>query len=128
MVTQGISDTNRQFESAIRRGDAAGASAVYTEQGKILAPDTPMMTGRESAQGYWQAVLDMGVTGIKLETLSLEEFGDTAVEVGTGTLDIKGEDGQTVQAYGKFVLIWKHQSDGSWKWDVDCFNFDAPLG
>lgn len=106
----------------------AGASQVYTDEGKLMAPDTPMMTGREAAQGYWQAVLDMGITGLKLETQSLEDFGETAIERGSATLDIKGEDGETTQATAKFVVIWKHQSDGSWKWDVDCFNFDAPMG
>ena len=70
----------------------------------------------------------MGITGLKLETQSLEDFGETAIERGSATLDIKGEDGETTQATAKFVVIWKHQSDGSWKWDVDCFNFDAPMG
>ena len=46
MVTQGTSSTNRQFEAAIARGDAAGCAAVYTEDAKILPPDSPELTGR----------------------------------------------------------------------------------
>ena len=128
MVTQGISDNNRQFEAAIARGDAAGCAAVYTDDGKVLAPDTPLITGRAAIQGYWQAIVDMGVKGVSLRTLDLQEMGDTAVEMGAATLDIQTAGGETVHAEAKFVVVWKRQADGSWKWDTDCFNFDAPLG
>ena len=128
MVTQGTSDTNRQFEAAFNRGDAAGAAAVYTADGKVLAPDTPMITGAEGIQGYWQAVMDMGGKSVTLRTLNLDELGDTAVETGAATLNIQTESGDTVQAEAKFIVVWKRQADGAWKWDLDCFNFDAPLG
>ena len=128
MVTQGFSDNNRQFEAAIARGDAAGFAAVYTDDGKVMAPDTPIITGREAIQGYWQAILDMGTKGLSLRTLDLDELGDTAVERGAATLDIQIEGGRIVQAEAKFIVVWKRQADGSWKWDTDCFNFDAPLG
>ena len=84
MVTQGISDNNRQFEAAIARGDAAGCASVYTDDGKVMAPDTPMITGKDAIRGYWQAILDMGVKGVSLRTLDLDELGDTAVERGGG--------------------------------------------
>ena len=128
MVTQGTSDTNRQFEAAFNRGDAAGAAAVYTADGKVLAPDTPMITGAENIQGYWQAVMDMGGKSVTLRTLNLDELGDTAVETGAATLNIQTESGDTVQAEAKFIIVWKRQADGAWKWHLDCFNFDAPLG
>ena len=128
MVTQGTSATNRQFEEAIARGDAAGCAAVYTEDAEILPPDSPAMTGKQAAQGLWQSIIDMGVKGISLQTLELEEMGDRAVERGAATIDIQGEGGQTTQASAKFIVLWRRQADGTWKWHWDCFNFDAPLG
>ena len=128
MVTQGTSATNRQFEEAIARGDAAACAAVYTEDAEILPPDSPAMTGKQAAQGLWQSIIDMGVKGISLQTLELEEMGDRAVERGAVTIDIQGEGGQTTQASAKFIVLWKRQADGAWKWHWDCFNFDAPLG
>ena len=128
MVTQGTSATNRQFEEAIARGDAAGCAAVYTEDAEILPPDSPAMTGKQAAQGLWQSIIDMGVKGISLQTRELEEMGDRAVERGAVTIDIQGEGGQTTQASAKFIVLWKRQADGAWKWHWDCFNFDAPLG
>ena len=128
MVTQGMSTTNRQFEAAIARGDAAGCAAVYSEDAKILPPDNPALTGRKAAQEVWQGIIDIGVKGVSLQTLELEEMGDRAVERGAGTVDIQGEGGQTIQVSAKFIVLWRRQADGAWKWHWDCWNFDAPLG
>ncbi len=128
-ATQGISATNRQFEAAFARGDAAGCAAIYTEDAKIMPPDNPTVTGREAAQAVWQGAMDMGVKGVTLQTQDLEELGpDRAIERGVGTLEIQTEGGQTVQALGKFIVVWKRETDGSWKWDWDCWNMDAPMG
>ncbi len=128
MVTQGTSITNRQFEEAFARGDAAGCAAVYSEDAKILPPDSPALTGRQAAQEVWQSVIDMGVKRISLQTLEMEEMGDTAVERGAATVHIQGEGGQTMEASAKFIVLWKRQADGAWKWHWDCWNFDAHLG
>ncbi len=128
-ATQGTSATNRQFEAAFARGDAAGCGAVYTEDAKIMPPDSPAVTGREAGQAVWQGAIDMGAKGVTLQTLDLDELGpDRAIERGTGTLEIQTEDGQTVQASAKFIVVWKRQANGSWKWDWDCWNMDAPMG
>ena len=128
MVTQGTSATNRQFEEALARGDAAACAAVYSDDCKILPPDSPELSGKQAAQSLWQGVIDSGVKGVSLHPLDLVEMGDQAVERGAATVDIQGEGGQTVQATAKFVVLWKRQADGAWKWHWDCFNFDAPMG
>ena len=87
-----------------------------------------MLTGKQAAQELWQSFINMGVKGVSLQRLELEEMGDRAVERGAATIDIQGEDGQTMQASGKFIVLWRRQTDGTWKWHWDCFNFDAPLG
>ena len=128
-ATQGMSATNRQFEAAFASGDAAGCAAVYTEDAKIMPPDSPMVTGRQAGQEVWQGAIDMGVKRVSLQTLELEELSDDrAVERGAATLEIQTEGGQTVQAFAKFIVVWKRETDGSWKWDWDCWNMDAPMG
>jgi len=93
-VTQGISATNRQFEAALSRGDATGCASVYTEDAKVMPPDNPLVTGRQAAQELWQGVINMGITGVSLQTQELEELSDDrAVERGVGTLEIQTEGG-----------------------------------
>ena len=126
MVTQGIRDTNRQFIDALARGDAAGVTAVYAEDGKLLPSNSPMLSGRQAIQEFWQGVIDSGIRGATVETVDLEELGDTAIEVGAYTLDIRPAGGEATQDVGKYVIIWKRQADGSWKWAVDIFNTNLP--
>lgn len=128
MVMQGITDTNNQFIAAVRRGDAAGCAAVYTEDAQTLPPDSPKLSGKQAAQELWQAMINMGLRDLTMRTLHLEEHGDTALEMGAGTLDIRPEGGQPIKVEAKWIVLWKRQADGSWKWHWDCFNTDSPLG
>jgi uncharacterized protein (TIGR02246 family) len=130
MATQGISGisaTNRQFEAAFARGDAAGVAACYTDDAALLAPDLPMMTGKQAAQDYWQGGIDMGIKSVSLTTVNLDEQGDTAIDTGAAVAVIQPPGAQSMEASAKFVVIWRRQADGSWKMAVDCFNWDAPM-
>ena len=111
------------FTEAFRRGDAAGATAVYTEDGQVLPPNSAILTGKQAIQAFWQGAMDMGIKAVKLETVEVEECGHTAYEVGTFTLH--GADGQVLDA-GKYVVIWKQEA-GQWKLHRDIFNSSRPV-
>ena len=84
-------------------------------------------TGKQAAQEYWQGGMDMGIKSVSLRTVNLDDQGDTAIETGAAVAVIQPPGGQSMEASAKFVVIWKRQADGSWKWAVDCFNWDAPM-
>ena len=126
MVMQGIQTTIEQFVQALARGDAAGCAGVYPEDGKLLPTNSPMLTGRQAIQEFWQGAIDMGVKSATLQTLELDEQGDTAIEIGAYTLDIQPEGADAIKDIGKYIVVWKRQSDGSWKWAVDMINTDLP--
>ena len=68
---------------------------------------------------FWQSALEgLGLKAAELETLELEQYGDTAYEVGKYTL--KG-DGDTMLDQGKYIVIWKREG-GAWRWHRDIFN------
>ena len=126
MVTQVISDINRQVVDALRRGDAAAFAALYTDDARLLPPNSPMLTGRQAIQAYWHGAIDSGVGDLTLHTVQLEEIGDTAIEVATYTLDIQPPGGDAAKDVGKAGVIWKRQADGPWKLAVDMFSSDLP--
>ena len=68
----------------------------------------------------------MGFKRATLHTADLEEHGDTAIEVGSYTLDIQPEGGNLITDIGKYVVVFKRQADGSWKLATDIFNSDMP--
>ncbi|MCU0522528.1 MAG: DUF4440 domain-containing protein [Anaerolineae bacterium] len=121
-VSEAIAAANRGFLEAFARGDAAGASAVYTGDAQILPPNGQPMHGRTLIQGFWQGAMDMGLKGATLETVELEIYPTGAVEVGKYTLSVAG--GQVVDR-GKYVVIWKQEGD-AWKWHRDIWNSSLP--
>jgi uncharacterized protein (TIGR02246 family) len=110
------------FTEAFRRGDAAGAAAVYTSDGQVLPPNHEFVTGRQAIQAFWQGAMDMGIKVVTLDTVEVEGLGQTAYEVGTFTL--QGAEGQVLDA-GKYVVIWKQEA-GQWKLHRDIFNSSRP--
>lgn len=124
-VGQGIAATNEQFIQALRRGDAVGCAQVYPDDGIILPPNAPMRRGKEAIQEFWQVVIDMGIRDASLETVELDQHGDTAIEIGQYTLRTQPAAGQPADA-GKYLVVWRRQPNGAWKWAWDMFSSDSP--
>jgi uncharacterized protein (TIGR02246 family) len=121
-VRDAIAAGVENFMATFNRGDAAGLAALYTENGQILPPNSDFVTGRQAIQAFWQGAMDMGIKSVKLETVEVEGYGDTAIEVGKYTLS--GEAGQVLDT-GKYIVIFK-QVDGQWKLHRDIFNSSMP--
>ena len=121
-IRQAIEEANKIFLSIFGQGDAAGLAALYASEGQILPPNGDFVVGHAAIQGFWQAVFNSGLTGAALDTLEVEQFGDTAIEVGKYQLLVAG--GQ-VADWGKYIVIWKHEG-GAWKLHRDIFNSSRP--
>jgi uncharacterized protein (TIGR02246 family) len=117
-----IAAANEAFMAAAGRGDAAGLAALYTANGQLLPPNADFVTGPEALQGFWQAVLDMGIQKAELNTVEVEGFGETAVEV--GKFKLFGAEDQLLDQ-GKYIVYWKQQ-EGQWKLHRDIFNSSMP--
>ncbi len=122
MSRQDIDNVNQRLSQAVQDGDAAAAAALYTEDGKFLAPNAEFFSGRDAIQGFFQGAIDGGIKGLNLTTLELEIQGDTAHEVGTYELVA---DGGVVADSGKFIVIWK-RVDGRWQLHRDMINTSRP--
>ncbi len=121
-VRDAIVAADETFMTTFSRGDAAGIAALYTENGQFLPPNSDFVTGKQAIQATFQAFMDMGIKAIKLETIEVEGYGDTASEVGRYTLE--GEGGQVLDQ-GKFIVIWKQEA-GQWKLHRDIINTSMP--
>ena len=70
MVRQQIETLDGRFSEAFSRGDVAALAAAYTEDAKLMPPDSDIVTGRQGIQQYFQGVRDMGVREAVLEQTS----------------------------------------------------------
>jgi uncharacterized protein (TIGR02246 family) len=121
-IREAIVAANGNFMETFKGGEAARMAALYTENGQLLPPNSDFVTGRQAIQGFWQALFDMGIQEVSLESVEVDGHGETAIEVGKYAL--KGEGGQELDA-GKYIVIWKRE-DGQWKLHRDIFNSSMP--
>ena len=117
-----IAAANRNQMDTFGRGDAEGMAKLYTATGQLLPTNSDFVTGGQAIQEFFQGGMDVGIKTIELETVELEGDGDTAIEVGRGTL--RGEAGQVLDKQ-KYVLIWKREG-GQWKLHRVIWNTSMP--
>ena len=127
-VRNRIEETNAQFSAAASRGDTAVVAALYTDDAVVLPPNAPIVRGRQAIKGFFDALTQqMGVPQLTLETIQVDQVGDTACEVGTYSMRLQPPGGEPVSDGGKYVVVWKRQSDHSWRLAVDIWNTNSPL-
>ena len=122
MSASEIAAVNENMMSVVATGDAAAVAAFYSGDGCLMAAGMDFLKGRDAIQGFFQGAFDVGVRGLKLETIELEFFGDTATEI--GTYELLAEGGVHAD-YGKFSVIWKN-NDGQWQIHRDSLNTSLP--
>jgi ketosteroid isomerase-like protein len=118
-VRDSINQANAAFVAHFNSGDIAAAARVYSPDARIFPPGVPPIDGQETIAGFWQGAAEqLGVKEVQLTTVALEEHDDTAIEEGRFVLS--GEAGRLDQ--GKYIVVWKRQPDGTWKWHRDIWN------
>jgi ketosteroid isomerase-like protein len=123
-ILDAFKQTNRIFESEVVAGRNIDAlDRVYTRNARILPPGSEMVSGRDNIKKFWQSAIDtLGVKAVTLETVDMDDLGDTAVEIGRARLEFI--DGSLAPMSVKYVVEWKRE-DGAWKWRVDIWNPSA---
>jgi uncharacterized protein (TIGR02246 family) len=125
-VRQLIEETNVKFGEAVRSGDATALASLYTEDAKLLPPNSEMILGREGIEAFWGGGLQMGIKDAVLTTVEVLGIGDMVCEIGRYDLTIQPEGQEAVEDSGKFLVIWKKVATDTWKLHVDIWNTSLP--
>lgn len=106
--------------------DAASIAGLYTEDGALMPPNSPIGKGRSAIQQTWAAM--MQTPGFDLtfvpEQIVVSTSGDIALDRGAYRLTI-ASDGTKQTDTGKYVVVWR-KVGGEWKAAADIFNSDLP--
>ena len=125
-VRRVIDSVNAVLIEALTKEDAAAQSALYAPDGMVMLSEMPAWKGRaaieENAKGMFEA---MDVKDFKVTTDNVEIAGDLAVETGTFSMTIVPKGGKATPEAGKYITVWKRQTDGTWKIYRDISNSDT---
>jgi len=114
----GIEAANSDFMQAVREGYEDRFVSLYAEDAILLLPGREPLVGREGVKAFFASFKARGIREIKLTTLEIEAFEDTAWE--RGSSEMVGPDGAML-GKGKYIVIWKRAADG-WKLYRDIVN------
>ena len=102
--------------------------ASFTDDARVLAPDIPIAEGWEASRAVFAKLEALRGYSLKYSPAIADVGGaaDLGYTIGTYHMTLPDSDGGIIEIDGKYLSIWKRQSDGNWKIAVDMFNADGP--
>lgn len=133
-------DTRASDAQAIRDAIAASSTssvgkdidkflAFYDPDASVFMPDAPVVTGLPAIKAALQGAFADPNFSIDIQTAEVEvsKAGDYGYAEGTFTQKATNAKTKKVEARdGKWVTVFKKETDGSWKAVADIFNFSGP--
>lgn len=119
-----IEEMNAIYTEACRASDAAAVAAIYADDATLMPAAHKLIKGRQDIEEYFRGAFESGPLDLKLEILSVTRHGDLAYEIGKVTVMVGIEEDRQLEWVGKYLSVWKHRADGTWKMAVDISNSD----
>lgn len=121
-----IDSTSRVFvRHALANDFAALTRDYYSDDAIVLPPNAPAVTGHGAIEAMFKTFPP--ITAFELRTEEVEGSADLAYVRGRYTMTMSPPGTPAIADSGKYLEIWRKQSDGSWKSVRDMFSSDIPL-
>jgi uncharacterized protein (TIGR02246 family) len=117
---QAIDKGNAQWVKAWEKGDAAMIATLFAKEGILLGRNGKSFKGPEQIFERQKIVMESAGKTVKATVMTVDLWldGDTAYETGKYSYNFQ-ENGKPVTEEGRYVTVWRRQSDGSWKIIMD---------
>lgn len=125
--TKAIFELSANWGRMIDAKDIDGIVNLYRTDGAFLLPGQPAYEGHEAVRAAWQFFFSLPEFALVLDPSLVEVSGDAtfAMERGSYRLSYSGPEEPVVDV-GKYLVVWRESSDGTWKVAADIINSDAP--
>jgi ketosteroid isomerase-like protein len=120
---------DQQWLKVFAAKDLEKSVAFCADDGSVLAPNTPIATGKEAIGRLFSGFFALPGLQISWHPAKAEvaKSGELSYTSGTYQMTFNDPSGKPITDKGKYVTVWKKQSDGSWKVLLDIFNSDLPV-
>lgn len=139
-VLSASAQTKTSTEEAIRNADQGWArvfgakdlkaSVEYcADDASFMAPNAPIAVGKQAigqAFAFFFALPELKITWHPTK-IEVAKSGELGYSTGAYEMSFKDPAGKTAMDHGKYLTIWRKQSDGKWKVAYDIFNSDLPI-
>lgn len=118
-VRKAIDEANAKSLQTWKDGDAAGFASLFTEDATAMTLSHANVRGRQQIQELRaQTVKYIKLVDGKITTEELGVSGDLAYEIGSFSYTLQPVGKKSQVLGGRYLVVWRHQKDGSWKIQV----------
>jgi ketosteroid isomerase-like protein len=123
-----IRDLDAQWSKTAAAHDLNGIVSYYSDDAVLLPPNAPLANTKDAIRVAW---VDLAAPNVDISwqasKIEVAKSGDLAYSTGSYTLAMQDPQGKLISDKGKFMEVWKKQTDGQWKAVADTYNSDLPV-
>jgi uncharacterized protein (TIGR02246 family) len=112
-----IRDKDGTFEQGVATKDVEKILALYEDGAVLFAPKAPAVIGKDGIREAFKGLLM--APGLKMTfkstSVDVSRSGDLAMQRATFQVETTDKDGKPSTETGQAVMVWRKQTDGSWK-------------
>lgn len=115
-IKTAIAEGNGKYIQANEKGDASLFVSLFDNDGMIVHPNVDPIRGKEHIQGEVARIMSKSrFSDWEMNSLSIHASGNLAYELIQYGCTLRPEGKNPIALSGKYLMIWKQQTDGSWK-------------
>ena len=123
---QALRKLDKEWSAAAQSKDVDKIVSFYADDASALPFNAPIATGKEQIRQVWAHLTSLPGFALTFGPTKIEvaKSGDLAYDVGTFELKTNDAQGNVTTEVGKYVVVWKKQTDKQWKAIIDMFSTD----
>ena len=127
-IEQALRDLDAKWSAAAGAKDVDKTVSYYAADAIVMPPNASRAMTKETIRSAWKEMLTSPGAAITWKATKVEvaKAGDLAYVSGTYEQLMTDASGKPAKDRGKYVEIFKKQTDGTWKVIVDIWNSDLP--
>ena len=124
-----IRDLDAEWTKAAAAKNVDQVIDFYADDASMFVPNEPIAMGKPAIRVEWTKLTTNPGYALTFSPsrVDVAKAGDMAYEFGVYSLMLNGPDGKPMNDRGKYVVVWKKQTDGKWKVVADIINTDLPM-
>ena len=124
-----IRAADQQWLKVFAAKDLEKSVAFCMDDGSVLAANAPIATGKQAISQLFSGFFALPSLTIEWHPTKVDvaRSGELGYSTGAYQMSFKDTGGKVVTDRGKYVTVWKKQTDGSWRVALDIFNSDLPM-
>ncbi len=117
-------EADREFDRAVAERGLEAWVDHFAADGRMLPVGADPVIGREAIRNQMAPAFARAGFSIRWRPVfaDIARSGDLGYTHGMSEVKSTGQDGTPVTQYGKYLTVWKKQTNGSWKVAADIGN------